>query len=356
MQHSELKKHHKIWLPFLSIAVLVAICEIACRVFGLAEKTDADFKFYVRQVDNDVAVGYNTEDALLMWSPTPYYDDGIFTIDSDGFRDREYAREKGKDAFRILCLGDSSTFGINMALSKVYHKKLERRLNEDFGSPDLRFEVINAGVAGYSSLQGLSLYKYKGSHYHPDAVTFYFGINDPVKRFYLSDKEIMRSNVPPFVKVFTNKVLLRSASYRVLRKAVLALAGRNAAVGRENKARVSKEDYRNNVLELNRLCKKNGSRLILISPPLCKDNARDWERYEDVIAYRKVLEDAARDFQIPLITINEMTERAEAPSKDYFHGKTHPNKYGHELIARYLYNYLVTNNLLPERPLPRDGG
>lgn len=346
-----MKKHYKIWLPAVSILALAAAAEIACRVFDLAGKTDADFRFYVRQVDNDVAVGYNAEDPLLMWSPVPHYDDGIFKINSDGFRDGEYARAKGKGVFRILCLGDSSTFGINMALPKVYHKKLERRLNEDLGSQDLRFEAINAGVAGYSSLQGLYLYKHKGSAYRPDVVTFYFGINDPVKRFYLSDKEIMRSNVPPFVKTFANKTLLRSASYRVLRKAVLALAGRNAAGGRENKARVSKEDYRNNILELNRLCRRNGSRLVLISPPLCKDNARDWERYGDVIAYRKVLEDAARDFQIPLITINEMTERAEAPSKGYFHGKTHPNKYGHELIARRLYDYLTSNNPLPGRQL-----
>ncbi|MEJ2744992.1 MAG: SGNH/GDSL hydrolase family protein, partial [bacterium] len=308
------------------------------------------FKFYVRQVDNDVAVGYNTEDPLLMWSPLPYYDDGIFTINSDGFRDGEYRRAKGGNVFRILCLGDSSTFGINMALAKIYHKRLESKLNQELGSQDLRFEVINAGVAGYSSLQGLSLYKHKGCLYNPDVVTFYFGINDPVRRFYLSDKEIMQNNTPSFVKTLTNKVLLQSASYRVLRKAILSLVGSSVAKWRGNKARVSREDYKNNILEIDGLCRRNGSRLILISPCLCKDNAEDWERYDDVIAYRKVLEETARDFRIPLITIDELTERAEAPSKDYFHGKTHPNKYGHELIARRLYDYLVSNVLsTPQR-------
>ena len=92
MQRYGLKKHYKIWLPFVSVVALVTISEIACRVFDVASKTDADFKFYVRQVDNDVAVGYNTEDTLLMWKPTPYYDDGIFTINSDGFMDRGYTR------------------------------------------------------------------------------------------------------------------------------------------------------------------------------------------------------------------------------------------------------------------------
>jgi len=347
MQHSGLKKYYRIWLPLVSVVVLFSISEIVCRIFDLPAKIGADFRFYVRQVDNDIAVGYNIEDAILMWKPKPYYDDGIFKINSDGFRDREYTRAKGKNVFRILCLGDSSTFGINMALSKVYHKKLEHRLNKDFGSHNVRFEVINAGAAGYSSLQGLYLYKYKGSKYHPDVVTFYFGINDPVKRFYLSDREIMQSNVPPFIKIVTNNVLLRSASYRVLRKGLLSLGRRDCNSGGENRARVSKEDYKNNILELNRLCKRDGALLILISPCLCEENAREWERFGDVVSYRTVLEETAQEHQIPLITINEMTERAGRPTKDYFHGKTHPNKFGHEMIMRYLYDYLVSNKILP---------
>ena len=89
-----------IGVSFLSLAVLAlffGIGEAVCRGLNLAEKFDVDFKFYIRNVDNDLGADYNIEDAFLMWSLKPGYDKDGIKISSQGFRDKEYQKEKPKE-------------------------------------------------------------------------------------------------------------------------------------------------------------------------------------------------------------------------------------------------------------------
>jgi len=328
---------------FITITLVISVAgfELIGRPLNLTERYDADFKFYVHNVDNDSLIVYNQEDALLMWSPQPNYSDGKIHINSQGFRDKEYSIKKPKNTFRILCLGDSSTF------FGSYHSLLEDNLNNDFISQHTHFEIINAGVTGYTSYQGLCMYKYKGARYSPDIVTFYFGINDPIKRFYLSDKEILQEKIPAIVKIIKNRFLLKLESYRLIRKFINNISKKEKISWRENVPRVSLSDFRENVLNLRRLCEQNGALLIIISPPLCKEISLGWRRTPDIIMYRKELKNISTEYKIPYIEIKEMTERSQLPTMQYFKGLVHPNELGHELIMQRLYDYLITHNLLP---------
>jgi len=136
-----IRKSYGLWLPILSLFLFILICELICQGFDLTEKMDADFKFYIRSIDNDIEEVYNVEDPLLMWSPKPNYigaivdsngnifNDGL-KINSVGFRDKEYNLKKDENVFRILTLGDSNTFGWNSNLQDIYAKVLEKKLNE----------------------------------------------------------------------------------------------------------------------------------------------------------------------------------------------------------------------------------
>lgn len=97
-------------------------------------------------------------------------------INSDGFRDRDFPSEKSASVLRIVCLGDSWTFGANVGQDETYPHQLQEMLEREF--PDARFEVLNMGVLGYSSFQGLQLLKTKAIALKPDFVIIGFAMND----------------------------------------------------------------------------------------------------------------------------------------------------------------------------------
>lgn len=101
----------------------------------------------------------------------------VYTINSHGFRDYEYSKEKDEEIFRIIVLGDSVTFGTAVMLEDTYAKKLETILNRNSDS-DLKFEVLNFGVEGYSTIQEMEFLRTKAIKFDPDLVIVGFFLND----------------------------------------------------------------------------------------------------------------------------------------------------------------------------------
>ena len=93
-------------------------------------------------------------------------------INSQGLRDREYSLAKPAGVYRVLILGDSTTLGWGVKAEDTAAKILERELGP-------RFEVINAGVGNYGTVQEFSYYKTRGRLFHPDLVILQYFINDP---------------------------------------------------------------------------------------------------------------------------------------------------------------------------------
>lgn len=344
-------RYYKIWLPLLSIVLFISFAEFICRSISLVDKYDADFKFYIRNVDDDLKQAFMAEDASLMWFPKPNYHDGLININSQGFRDKERTVKKDRNIFRILCLGDSSTFGVGVYLEETYHALLEEKLNKEYSRSGTRFEVINAGVTGYTSYQGLRLYKQKGYRYKPDIVTFYLGTNDYGKRFHLSDKQIIPDNIiSDFNAAIENNILLKLNSYRLLRKCIFNLFGMSKNSTGEKVQRVSSEDYEKNIQALNRLCRKNGSRLLLISIPFNKKeiDRLNFNARADFVLNQ--LENISKTYDIPLLHIPEMSKGMPfADNSQLFLDVLHPSPAGHRIIMERLCSYLVINKLLPDK-------
>ncbi len=76
---------------------------------------------------------------------------------------------------RILCVGDSRTFGVGVGDSDTWPAQLQQAL--DARRPG-RFEVINAGVTGYTSRQGLRYLELHAAALQPDLVIACFAFNE----------------------------------------------------------------------------------------------------------------------------------------------------------------------------------
>ena len=100
-------------------------------------------------------------------------------VSSQGLRDREFSLAKPPGTYRIMMLGDSTTFGWGVAANDTAAKVLERELNAAHVAGYDRFEVLNTGVGNYDTVQEMTYYKTAGRNFHPDLVVLVYFINDP---------------------------------------------------------------------------------------------------------------------------------------------------------------------------------
>lgn len=81
-----------------------------------------------------------------------------------------------ENAFRILCLGESTTFGTGVDYYEAYPAQLEKMLEEEY--PNVDIEVYNHGIPGCTSTSILRGIDYDLSTYKPHLVILLAGSND----------------------------------------------------------------------------------------------------------------------------------------------------------------------------------
>jgi lysophospholipase L1-like esterase len=129
--------------------------------------------------------------------------------------DEIYSKRRSPNSLRIICIGDSITFGYGLENKYSYPRLLEDNLSQKL--PFTKVEVINAGVPGYSSRQGIVWFDQELGNYNPDIIIVQFGFNDAyfTKRSmleshrYKTDNEIMKGSLGNFLKIdncFNNKI------------------------------------------------------------------------------------------------------------------------------------------------------
>ena len=97
---------------------------------------------------------------FLPWLPQEFRANPVWRIalNHEGFRSAPFAPEKRPGVLRIACIGDSWTFGMNVEQNLTYPARVDALLTQQ--SPlAAGVEVMNFGVLGYSSFQGLQLLK-----------------------------------------------------------------------------------------------------------------------------------------------------------------------------------------------------
>ena len=153
----------KVFFSCVLAVCLLALLEIACRLTGLGA---------TRETHQDIS-NWN-----LQWKSDFYvFDvqqtDPAFGINTDGLRDRTHLEHAAADTLRVVCLGDSVTYGYGVSWEKSYPRFLERELNKSGN-----VEVFNVALPGWSTRQQRIAYERIVRRYRPDYVILGVCLND----------------------------------------------------------------------------------------------------------------------------------------------------------------------------------
>jgi lysophospholipase L1-like esterase len=201
-------------------------------------------------------------------------------LNSEGFRDEEFPVRPVPGVVRIVCLGDSWTFGANVGPESTYPSMLAKTL--EAAHPGVSFRVFNLGVLGYSSYQGLQLLRTRALQLEPDVVLIGFGMNDGAVSLRDADVALTPETPPSFRKRVV-RLLKRSELLRLLHYATEYASWEPRSPGRALRAsgtrsesepvdwealepwlRVALPEYRRNLAEMIRLVRSRGASAILL--------------------------------------------------------------------------------------------
>jgi len=92
-----------------------------------------------------------------------------------GFRGPEFRDEKSPGLYRIVSVGDSTTFGVMVTEPETYSRQLEALMRQRYGAG--RIEVLNAGIPGTNIYTHRLLFSRKLVRFRPDLVVVYLLFN-----------------------------------------------------------------------------------------------------------------------------------------------------------------------------------
>jgi hypothetical protein len=284
-------------------------CENATVVLNLAASPEAvefsGIEFYPR-------------DESLVSNPTIH--SITYKTNSIGFRDHEYAVSRPKGVVRIVCLGDSYTFGEGVHFEDLYTKRLERRLNTPTDAQEVarRYEVMGFGVQGYNTRQERQCFELIASRFQPQLVLVVMVANDDI-----SHRDEVRLGLQPDSR--GNQGLLRIPS--AVQRARYQLAGRDFSVCLEE------------LEKLAALCQQQNARLGVVI--FRNDNDESWERLSQVISA------GLRDTAIPLLDLVDKLLAEHTREELIVHKLDgHPNEIAHRIAAEEIQRFLFQKGLL----------
>ena len=139
------KINKNILISLIGVAVSFLILELFSRIFFFISDRDIKaFKKFPGRYKQSYFSGYSLSPN---WNLK--HKQAKETINSFGFRSPEFQFSKSKDTYRIICLGSSMVYGTGKN-KDTFPFQLEKELNQS-GQDGINFEVINAGVPGYTS-------------------------------------------------------------------------------------------------------------------------------------------------------------------------------------------------------------
>ena len=167
-------KHPRLVLviaAFLSLIIALAALELFLKIFFPYEIAT------IGHVNSKNALtygwGYNPNEPIRIRNP----DTGemyVTPANNHGWRDKDRDYDNKKNAYRILVLGDSVTFGAVVPADKVYTRLLEEKLN----AAGYNAEVINIAYGGWGTDQELEAFEREGIQYQPNLIIIQFCQND----------------------------------------------------------------------------------------------------------------------------------------------------------------------------------
>lgn len=185
-------------------------------------------------------------------------------VNSLGFLGRDTTAHKPPGTIRVICMGDSCSAQGNPPYADFLHE----RLTHAPPTPQ-PWEAFNMAVHGYSTEQGLRLFRRQTRHLQPDYVTLYYGWNDHWRGDTTDRLKLARRAGPLVGRI--RKALNRSRLYQfiVSRRYVRQTPDRDRYV-----LRVPPEEYRQNLRMFVSEIRAIGAVPILITAPRAHELTR----------------------------------------------------------------------------------
>lgn len=352
------------WMAFslLPALVLVLTLEIGLRVL---EWDRPHLK--TPQLAAEMA-GIHQPDGDLFFSLRPGLDTGFQGVNVRtnrlGLRSPEVPPKRAGE-FRILSLGESTTFGAGVENNATYSAILESLLNAD--GPTRRYRVINAGVSAYTSFQSLKYLELRGLELEPDLVLFYHEMNDSLPSavresgrgeltLQFTDPELYRSRKQQFfLQLVSYSAIVRSVGCWMARRKINRWQ-RNHSQWESNVVpqtkpppistpdgekelelppRLTSAQRTETLQNLAALCRDHGIRLLIIHPA-----------YRDSRPHECELTHFCREHQVPMLEAFDILHPDGEPADALFHDPYHPNRLGHARLAHGIRDALVNRGLL----------
>ncbi len=348
-------------------AALLAIAEVLLRLCApTAAPSLADYDHYERGLvemggftdtgklfEEDVELFWKLRPGVrdLPWKPKLWLDNRTNAL---GFRDVERAPERVPGSLRILCLGDSCTYGTGVRLADSWPQRLEELLATHFD--DRVVEVINGGVPGYSSDQGLTFLDRWQSILDPDLVMITFGLNDS-RHWDLqhhqerghglcrTDREQRRLLDRPIVHLHRSL-----SSLQIYRRLLRALPRPSPKVplapSTEGSVRVPADQYAENLRSMVERCRESACQpVFLVWPIRWQVEHHDGAPYDPPTPFQIAMQEVADACDVPLLDLVRSLEGHNVGYVD----SVHMDARGLKDVALEIGRFLDDSKLLPTK-------
>jgi lysophospholipase L1-like esterase len=296
-----------------------------------------------------------------------------FQANSRGIRGSEWPARA--EAYRVLCLGGSTTECAYLDQTEAWPQLLAARLNRSGGEP---VWVGNAGIVGYTSEQHLKFVEQSPLMEEIDALVMMVGINDLLK--FLESEQLESDRAAEEAELERSRPLWSRSSIReIARRWVNVYAvqfathyedieGRNHIARRQERQAATRlgelpsldralDEYGARLRRIAELCRAKGVEPIFVTQPILWDAQLSpeaasllwlgWSKdggFYDQLALRQGLdrfnarlEQAAAESDAVVIDLAEMNGRPE-----YFYDDCHFNEAGARFVAEQVADWFDT--------------
>ncbi|MBL7197934.1 MAG: SGNH/GDSL hydrolase family protein, partial [Candidatus Omnitrophica bacterium] len=254
----------------------------------------------------------------------------VYKINSKGLRDREF--DYKSDKYRILAVGDSTTFGWEESLENTYPKLLENIL---------KCEVINAGVYDYNIEHEYGFLKIEGIKYNPDLVILGFYINDaqPASSILINPRWEMERVKSWLLELIKDRLNI------LFKKDIFTLGRVGSSCHEWENFGWRKKRCFKTLKNIKEFLDKNEVELLVIIFPSFRYQKEKIAPYSEY-AHFKIINDSVKDFcmkeNIRVLDLYVLFEGKIASDVSQASGE-HLNRNGNLIVAKALAQYIKNN-------------
>lgn len=266
------------------------------------------------------------------------------TINSHGYRDREFIKQRPQEEDLIAILGDSITFGQGVPQDETFPAILEKLLNES-KSGQKHFRVWNLGVPGYNTMQEYEVFKSLVLPAKPTWVFLAYVINDvePVNQGAL--KLIAGNKTEPTKSWFSyqwdKSIVVHIAKNRLgglirwIKPDWRFSSYVDDAISQYEGPESPWTEVSKIIISIKKLCDENGIRFTLVMTP----SMMDFNNYP-FLRINQIVEAFCKDNNIDFLDVLPYFKNSNPEQLFVSTIDPHPNGLAQSMIARALMDHI----------------